>query len=163
MIKDSGTRQEFETGAVRDVAEGKGRCDLLPLDIVRGFYNPADPKTHSFFLGLNDYLQNGDYQGLCEAFMALADTGSLETAFLDVAIHFEEGAKKYEERNWEKGIPAHCYVDSAIRHYLKHLRGDDDEPHLRAALWNLLCLMWTHKNLPEMLDLPFTKENTNHE
>ena len=29
-IKDSGSRREFETGAVRDMAEGKGRMDLLP-------------------------------------------------------------------------------------------------------------------------------------
>ena len=30
-ILDSGNRREFETGAVRDVQEGKGRCDLPPL------------------------------------------------------------------------------------------------------------------------------------
>ena len=30
MIKDSGQRTEFETGAVRDMHEGKGRMDLLP-------------------------------------------------------------------------------------------------------------------------------------
>lgn len=29
-IKDSGDRREFKTGAVRDMAEGKGRMDLLP-------------------------------------------------------------------------------------------------------------------------------------
>lgn len=29
-IKDSGKRQEFPTGAVRDIQEGKGRFDLLP-------------------------------------------------------------------------------------------------------------------------------------
>ena len=29
-IKDSGNRREFDTGAVRDMSEGKGRCDLLP-------------------------------------------------------------------------------------------------------------------------------------
>lgn len=29
-IKDSGNRREFGTGAVRDMAAGKGRCDLLP-------------------------------------------------------------------------------------------------------------------------------------
>ena len=29
-IKDSGNRREFSTGAVRDMAEGKGRMDLLP-------------------------------------------------------------------------------------------------------------------------------------
>ena len=37
-IKDSGERKEFSTGAVRDIQEGKGRCDLLPLDVVAGFY-----------------------------------------------------------------------------------------------------------------------------
>jgi hypothetical protein len=30
MIKDSGERREFATGAVRDMAEGKGRFDLMP-------------------------------------------------------------------------------------------------------------------------------------
>lgn len=30
MIKDSGNRREFSTGAVRDIQEGKGRMDLLP-------------------------------------------------------------------------------------------------------------------------------------
>ena len=29
-IKDSGNRREFDTGAVRDMAEGKGRFDLMP-------------------------------------------------------------------------------------------------------------------------------------
>ena len=33
-IKDSGARREFETGAVRDIQDGKGRCDLLPLEQV---------------------------------------------------------------------------------------------------------------------------------
>ena len=30
MIKDSGNRREFATGAVRDMADGKGRFDLMP-------------------------------------------------------------------------------------------------------------------------------------
>ena len=29
-ILDSGTRREFSSGAVRDMASGKGRMDLLP-------------------------------------------------------------------------------------------------------------------------------------
>ena len=33
-ILDSGNRREFESGAVRDIQEGKGRCDLMPLDVV---------------------------------------------------------------------------------------------------------------------------------
>lgn len=31
MIKDSGDRTKFDTGAVRDMGEGKGRMDLLPM------------------------------------------------------------------------------------------------------------------------------------
>ena len=34
MLKDSGKRRSFETGAVRDMSEGKGRFDLAPLDVV---------------------------------------------------------------------------------------------------------------------------------
>jgi len=30
VIKDSGTRRGFDSGAVRDMQEGKGRMDLLP-------------------------------------------------------------------------------------------------------------------------------------
>jgi len=41
VIKDSGKRQDFDTGAVRDTQEGKGRFDLLPTiaiaDLARLF------------------------------------------------------------------------------------------------------------------------------
>lgn len=33
-IKDSGQRTEFATGAVRDMHEGKGRFDLLPMCVL---------------------------------------------------------------------------------------------------------------------------------
>ena len=32
-MHDSGNRREFDTGAVRDMAEGKGRFDLMPQDM----------------------------------------------------------------------------------------------------------------------------------
>lgn len=35
ITKDSGERREFTTGSVRDRAIGKGRFDLLPLDVLR--------------------------------------------------------------------------------------------------------------------------------
>jgi len=34
-IKDSGQRRKFETGAVRDMSSGKGRFDLIPMDVLR--------------------------------------------------------------------------------------------------------------------------------
>ena len=33
-LKDSGQRQEWETGSVRDIRKGKGRYDLLPVYAV---------------------------------------------------------------------------------------------------------------------------------
>ena len=90
QIKDSGTRSNFNTGAVRDGQEGKGRMDLLPV-----------------------------------------------RALIEVAKIFEAGAKKYAARNWEKGIPLSRYMDSGLRHAMKFLGGDRDEPHLAMACWNL--------------------------
>jgi hypothetical protein len=79
------------------------------------------------------------------------------TLVLEASKQFEDGARKYAERNWENGIPLHCYIDSALRHYMKWKRGDRDEPHDRAFAWNILCAVWTQKHLPDMVDLPFRK------
>ena len=137
-IKDSGDRTQFESGAVRDMREGKGRCDLMPmrvaamvvggdpvLDYISMFKETGE--TGPLYVALRHFVS---------AFNGLADM------LLEVAKHFEEGAKKYGENNWQKGIPVHCYIDSAVRHYLKWLRGDTDEPHDRAFVWNLMCCIW---------------------
>lgn len=152
-IKDSGTRREFVTGAVRDCADEKGRCDLLPLRQV------ANLMQSSVLLWIGEFVTDGQSQFLTEAFNCfLKERGwNAPTAILEVAIHYEDGARKYDERNWEKGIPLHCYIDSAVRHYLKWCRGDVDEPHDRAVIWNLLGAWWTLDNLPEMNDVPCAK------
>lgn len=75
-------------------------------------------------------------------------------AIHELAIHCEEGAEKYGERNVEKGIPISSLIDSAIRHLSKYIQGMDDEPHLRAALWNIAWAIWMEKKKPEMQDLP---------
>ena len=112
-VKDSGERQEWDTGAVRDMQDGKGRYDLLPVH-----------------------------------------------AIARLARHFENGAKKYDDENWRKGIPLRRYLDSAIRHVFKFQAGMRDEDHLTAAIWNLCCLLETQELierelLPEKLnDLP---------
>jgi len=35
VTKDSGQRQEWSTGSVRDVSVGKGRFDLIPTEPLR--------------------------------------------------------------------------------------------------------------------------------
>ena len=75
-------------------------------------------------------------------------------AIIRLAKHYENGAKKYAERNWEKGIPTHSFIDSALRHIMNYLDGQTDEDHLCAAAWNLMCCMWTEEKHPELQDIP---------
>lgn len=154
MIKDSGTRREFKSGAVRDIQEGKGRCDLLPLDVIADCYSYAfdNDGAGAVFERLSLFTETGDTTHLIEALCIDEPYGAWSDMFLEVSKHFEEGAKKYGEHNWQKGIPTHCYVDSAVRHYLKWLRGDKDEPHDRAFVWNIMCCIWTCIHKPELND-----------
>ena len=107
MIQDSGDRTQFDSGAVRDMHEGKGRCDLLP-----------------------------------------------PVAILRLACHYEAGAKKYGDRNWEKGIPSHSFADSAIRHLFRYLDGDNSEDHLAGVLFNVCGLIYNEEKKPELCDIP---------
>jgi hypothetical protein len=151
MIKDSGTRTSFESGAVRDIQKGKGRCDLMPLDVVAAMTEDVT------FLDIYYFLDTGRTDVMLKLISnsAVRLFGSIENALLEVSIHYEEGAEKYGEHNWEKGIPAHSFVDSAIRHYIKLRRGDKDERHDRAFIWNLLGLLWTIEHHSELNDLPY--------
>ena len=140
MINDSGTRREFESGAVRDCPEGKGRCDLMPLGEVAYVIDDDILEDIAYFvdMGLEMFLMN--------ALVRFAkEYDSIYAMMLDVSIHFEEGAKKYGEYNWQMGIPERSYIDSAVRHYLKFRAGMDDERRDRAFVWNILCLIWQHR------------------
>ena len=162
-IKDSGNRREFSTGAVRDMAEGKGRCDLLPLDVISDLFVELKCEKYERVNIILNYLNSaleiwkGEllswdsnrmdcvvdflYDALKE-FFKQSDFADIPTMVLELSVHFEQGAIKYTEDNWKRGIPVNCYIDSAIRHYLKWLRGDTDERHDRAFVWNIVCCIW---------------------
>lgn len=162
-ILDSGARREFASGAVRDIQEGKGRCDLLPLEEIGLYLVDRLPENNNMFLILSRidrFIHCGDVKNIYSAISHFLEERNWKviTALLEVSKHYEEGAKKYEERNWEKGIPCHCYVDSAVRHLFKWYDKWEDEPHDRAFLWNMFCLLWTVGNKPELNDLPYVRE-----
>jgi hypothetical protein len=51
------------------------------------------------------------------------------------------GAKRYDERNWEKGLPAQrCYA-SLKRHLMQWAQGLRDEDHLAAVACNLMFII----------------------
>lgn len=192
-IHDSGKRTDFETGAVRDGQDGKGRMDLLPMRAIHCilrchhtvvltplravhasieyFMFPAtedkifelESTCWNLMCALNLHLEPGgiyDYECCNNSRWHIA-YALPPLALIEVSRVFEAGAVKYEERNWEKGIPLSRYLDSGIRHFYRHLNSEMHEPHLAMACWNFLCMYDTILRikegvLPESLnDLPF--------
>lgn len=165
-IKDSGSRRVFSSGGQRDIQEGKGAEYLLPMDIISSLYSfkrehysdleicPLVEEELFFYIDKFMKENNTDciYHILIR-FIQKEYNGSIETAIMELSIHYEQGAKKYSEYNWTKGLPTHCFLDSALRHALKYFRGDKDEPHERAFMWNLVGLLWTKRHKPELDDI----------
>jgi hypothetical protein len=154
-IKDSGARTEFPSGAVRDMQEDKGACDLLPLDVVAKFMPNLD--TGAILNLIERFKMTGDSGYLFDAvrrFFELRGWNVLE-CMLEVSIHYKQGMEKYGAYNWQRGIPVSSFISSAVRHFLRFVYNEMDERHDRAFVWNMLGAMWTMKHRPEMIDIPF--------
>lgn len=177
-LPDSGTRDMFSTGAVRDADTSKGRMDLVPMDLIGEIlefdakttgdeYNDKSEVAHMVLEALEKSVWNKDIRAAMGAFIefGIYAFGNLENAVLELAIHFRDGAAKYSARNWQKGIPLHRYIGSAGNHVLKWHRGDQEERHDRSTLWNLLCYIWTVRHFDidnkEICDLPWCEELRN--
>ena len=94
LLRDSGEKREFASGAVRDMAADKERPDLIsPYALMRV----------------------GRWLGM--------------------------GARRYGERNWEKGIPMSACYASLMRHALKWAIGRRDEDHMAAVIFNAQALI----------------------
>lgn len=143
-ILDSGDRTLFPSGACRDMREGKGRFDVMPLEVVANYIYGADEGIDTFLWAVAKFLKTNSTEYLYSAInlFEVLVWDDRESMLLDVAVHYEQGAKKYGPSNWRKSIPTWCYIDSAVRHYIKWRRGDTDEAHHRAVIWNLLCCIW---------------------
>lgn len=170
-LLDSGDRTEFTSGAVRDMHTGKGRCDLMPLGVIADIFNPnsvivgvegcglsipCEDVSYDFFNNLYLFQLTGDicylHKCLDRLLSTFRDSTTVYDSLLELSKHYENGAVKYGEHNWEKGIPLHSFIDSAIRHYMKDKRGDKDEPHDVACIWNIIGAIWTKQNKPELDD-----------
>lgn len=81
-----------------------------------------------------------------------------------LAEWYELGARKYADRNWEKGIPFSRYVDSAKRHLDKFVMGMEDEDHLAAVAFNVFAIMH-HQELAQndLDDMPHYDCKYEHE
>ena len=166
-VKDSGKRQEFLTGSVRDTDEGKGMPHLIAGEVfvkVNEYINSSvfektpsdvealDSKIEVLLFSYSQVVSNREQNKLA-IFKAIHLTCLLigeeegksgHTAALKrLAIHYQNGAKKYNKNNWRKGQYVSRYYDSAMRHLWAFQEKKKDEDHLAALLWNLVAIVQT--------------------
>jgi hypothetical protein len=71
-----------------------------------------------------------------------------------IAETYAEGAAKYGDNNWQKGMPASDTMNHALRHLNLWLSGDKTEDHLAHAAWNLIAIMHFEELKPDCIDVP---------
>jgi len=147
-IKDSGERREFETGAQRDRAVGKGLPALISAPMMTAFIEDghmdfADDYLIDAISGLYSILKTGKWGNALLIFKDLTTMKGYVEAIHRLSIQLEKGALKYSKRNWEKGMPLEEYINSALRHLNAMVNKQDDEDHYAAALFNVMGLWHT--------------------
>jgi hypothetical protein len=181
-VKDSGKRQNFNTGSVRDTDEGKGQPHLIAGEPLAKLYEylPAT-EMQNFSLGdaiqlvLLQYSQVVEkreqnlsmvYKAIKLAIQWIAEEQNNEYSYAmrQLAQHYQNGAKKYSKNNWRKGQPVSRYYDSAMRHLWAAMDKKLDENHKAALLWNLIGIVQTKIDVErgilvlELNDYPFIVE-----
>ena len=74
-----------------------------------------------------------------------------------VAKHYENGASKYGDHNWRRGMPSSEVMDSLFRHLVAYYQGKNDEDHLSAIVFNACCLIYNEEKMndnEDVYDLP---------
>ena len=184
-VQDSGKRQKFNTGSQRDTDEGIGQPHLLPfetMNLIESLLNHRlhkfDYRTYELESGLKvlinrlyeygEIRENESLLTLLEAteeiiyLITYQEKGHYTEAYRRLAIHYQNGAKKYDKNNWKKGQPISRYYDSAIRHLWKIQAELNDEDHYAALFWNLVAIVQTKQDIKnghlpkELNDFPFT-------
>lgn len=112
-VKDSGYRQEYNSGMRRDTQDGKPDYTLLPEPMLTRW-----------------------------------------------ADHMTKGAVKYGRHNWQLADSEEeleRFKSSAMRHMIQWLRGDRDEDHAAAVMFNLSAAEHVKNKLYDIL----TQEQVN--
>jgi hypothetical protein len=67
-----------------------------------------------------------------------------------LATHLTKGAKKYDARNWMKASgqdELERFRESAARHFFQWLRGDTDEDHAMAVVFNINGALYVEEKM----------------
>lgn len=76
-----------------------------------------------------------------------------------VSHRYEYGHLKYGvEDNYKKGLPTGDCWDSAMRHLIEYMDGDNSEDHLAAVVWNCNAIMEMEMHNPKYQTIPSRKK-----
>jgi len=83
-------------------------------------------------------------------------------SFQEVVNVYTMGARKYADRNWEKGIKWSRIFGAMMRHSWNWWWGETHDPvdgqhHLASAAWCALALMEYEETHPELDDRPYSE------
>jgi hypothetical protein len=135
-MKDSGERQQFDDGAMRDTAEGKPDMSLL------GPY-AWENLPHGTYV--RDYMLTHDIQHMQKMFSLLVGTYS----YARLCEWLRQGAVKYDRFNWARGMPISRCLASLGRHLLAMQNCADDEDHAAAAMCNVSFIIHYHRAIQD--------------
>jgi len=70
-----------------------------------------------------------------------------------LAAIYDEGAKKYGDNNWRKGLPFSDVLHHALNHLNLWQSGDRTEDHLAKVAWGMFAIMEFEKTHPDQNDI----------
>lgn len=139
---------ENANGGRREVKEGKGRPELVPLWVMKELLESSYPDKgrtiNSTLENLDQYLRTSDISFVLRALLNFSSNEyehGVSQAVIELSKHYEEGAETYGDWNWVKLDTPMQFFSSALRHFIQYIGGDKKESHDRAFMWNLVGLM----------------------
>ena len=111
MIKDSGAMENFESGARRDCAVGKGRCDLLVLDYA-GLFMMNDP----VLANVSIFMESRDQKYLLEALKCSMDTVPMfryDEILAEMAVNGIEMRVYNDDDDKKRACMAHVLLEAS--------------------------------------------------
>jgi hypothetical protein len=135
-VGETPQRETFEDGATRDAVNY--RYDLMSPIIAELCLNSSCPLA-KYLLTLRDYKDVNIVTLWDRLTKTLMCTSFDIVHYYAKALH--EGANKYGERNWEKGIPESNLINHALYHLFKVAEGDTSEDHVSHLVWNIITII----------------------
>jgi len=135
-----GEKETFPSGAVRNKVNY--RFDLLPVEIMMRL--SGDTRYSAIIEELSRYVQEPTERRCFDLIGNLSYSLSKTTPEL-ARLYAEamcEGASKYGENNWRKGLPPANLHNHALSHLFHIMAGDNTEDHESHLVWNIMMLIY---------------------